>query len=165
MKGVHLIEDNIHIRIWSFDSIDYKYEHTCINFLSPTHNLSMDEKSKVFPCAYLKSLLLHSTTFVWKKDSYTFHTLHWWNLKDLEEVDLTHCIRGINVGFIWRVTKLSLYTHWRKTGWQWVLIIWRHPPLSSSIWLSNGSNTWTNSSKVVVFILSTMCEIIFTSKC
>ena len=105
-----------------------------------------------------------SMTFVWKKDSYTFHTLHWWNLKDLEEVDLTHCIRGINVGFIWRVTELSLYTHLLKTGWQWVLIVWRHPSLSSSIWLSNGSNTWTNSSKVVVFILSTMCEIIFTSK-
>ena len=35
-----------------------------------------------------------SMTFVWKKDSYTFHTLHQWNLKDFEEVDHNSLHKG-----------------------------------------------------------------------
>ena len=33
MKGTHLVEDNIHTRTWSFDSIDCKYEHVMHKFL------------------------------------------------------------------------------------------------------------------------------------
>ena len=119
---------------------------SCINFLSPTHNLSMDGKSKVFPCAHLKLLLLH---LIWKVVrhlcrrriviSFILSINGTWKI--WRKLTITDCIRGINVGFIWRVIELSLYTHWLKIGRQWVLVVWCHPLSSSSIWLSNGSNT------------------------
>ena len=164
MKGAHLVEDNIHTRTWSFDSIDCMYEHAMHKFLEsyrqPVHG---------FPCARLKSLLLHLMwKVVWhlcgRRIVIPFILFISGTWKILRRLTITHCIRGINVGFVWWITELSLYTHRLKTGRQWVLVVWHHPSLSSSIWLSNGSNTWTSSSKVVVFILSTMCEIIVTNK-
>ena len=89
----------------------------CIIFLSLIHNLSMDGKSKVFPYARLKSLLLH---LIWKVVQHLygrrivilFILFIGGTWKIWRRLTITHCIRGINVDFIWQVTELSLYTHW-----------------------------------------------------
>ena len=116
----------------------------CINFLSPTNNLSLDGKSRVFSCARLKSLLLH---LMWKVVwhlcgrriviPFILFINGTWNI--WRRLTITHCIRSINVGFIWWITELSLYTHWLKISLQWVLSVWDHPSLPTSIWLSNSS--------------------------
>ena len=39
MKGAHLVEDNIHTRTWSFDSINCMYEHAMHKFLESYQQL------------------------------------------------------------------------------------------------------------------------------
>lgn len=82
----------------------------------------------------------------------------------IKGLTIPHCIKGVNIGCIWWVIELSLYTHWLKISWKRVLIIWCHPSLSPFIWLSNNSNACTGFSRVMVFNLYTVCEIIFTSE-
>ena len=99
MKGAHLVEDNIHTRTWSFDSIDCMYEHSMHKFLESYRQPVHGWEIQGFPMCSFEILVVAadvegSMEFVWKKDSYTFHTLHQWNSKDFEEADHNSLHKG-----------------------------------------------------------------------
>ena len=99
MKGVHLVEDNIYTRTWSFDSIDCMYEHVMHKFLESYRQPIHGWEIQGFPICSFEILVVtadveDSMAFVWKKDSYTFHTLHQRNLKDFEEADHNSLHKG-----------------------------------------------------------------------
>ena len=138
---------------------------SCINFLTPTHNLSIDRKSRVFRCAHLKSLLHLIWKVIWhlcrRRIVIPFILFINGTWIIYRRLIITHYIRDIKCWFYltshWIESLYSLTQNWSKMSLHCMV-------LSSSICISNGSNTWTSSSKVVVFILSTMCEIIVTNK-